>query len=92
MLDEQRPEVAYVAVPPSAAVAACAALVERGIPFLVEKPLAATDVTGPARIAAGIAERGLVVAVGYHLRALDALPEVRERLLRGIERIAKAFS
>jgi myo-inositol 2-dehydrogenase / D-chiro-inositol 1-dehydrogenase len=80
MLDAQRPDVAYVCVPPSAAVAACAELAERGIPFLVEKPLAATDTAGPARIAALVAERGLVAAVGYHLRALDALPEVRERL------------
>lgn len=80
MLDEQRPDVAYVAVPPSAAIAALDQLVERGIPFLTEKPLAATDAEGPARIAAGVAARGLVAAVGYHLRALDALAEVRERL------------
>jgi predicted dehydrogenase len=80
MLDEQRPDLAYVAVPPSAAIAVLERLVERGIPFLTEKPLAATDAEGPARIAAGVAERGLVAAVGYHLRALDALAEVRERL------------
>jgi predicted dehydrogenase len=61
-------------------VAVCEALVARAIPFLVEKPLAATDPGGPPRVAAAIAERGLVVAVGYHLRALEALPEVRERL------------
>ena len=80
MLDEQRPDVAYVAVPPSAAIAVLERLVERGIPFLTEKPLAATDAAGPARIAAGIADRGLVAAVGYHLRALDGLAEARERL------------
>lgn len=80
MLDEQRPDVAYVCVPPSVAIAVLGQLVERGIPFLTEKPLAATDADGPARIAAGVAERGLVAAVGYHLRALDALGEVRERL------------
>ena len=80
MLEEQRPDVAYVAVPPSAAVAVLERLVERGIPFLAEKPLAATDAEGPARIASGVAKRGLVAAVGYHLRALDALAEVRERL------------
>ena len=80
MLDEQRPDVAYVCVPPSAAIAVLERLVERGIPFLTEKPLAATDADGPARIAAGVAERGLVAAVGYHLRALDALAEVRRRL------------
>ena len=52
MLDEQRPDIAYVCVPPSAAVAVLERLVDRGIPFLTEKPLAATDADGPARIAA----------------------------------------
>jgi myo-inositol 2-dehydrogenase/D-chiro-inositol 1-dehydrogenase len=80
MLDEERPDVAYVCVPPVAAVAVLGRLVERGIPFLTEKPLAATDADGPARIAVGVAERGLVTAVGYHLRGLEALAEVRERL------------
>jgi predicted dehydrogenase len=80
MLDEQRPDVAYVCVPPSAAVAILERLVERGIPFLTEKPLAATDSEGPARIAAAVAERSIVAAVWYHLRALPALAEVRDRL------------
>jgi myo-inositol 2-dehydrogenase/D-chiro-inositol 1-dehydrogenase len=80
MLDEQQPDIAYVCVPPSAAVAVLERLVQRGIPFLTEKPLAATDADGPARVAAGIAERGLVAAVGYHLRGLEGLGEVRERL------------
>src|SRR3954469_4978661 len=81
MLDEQRPDVAYVAVPPSAAVAIGEALVERGIPFLTEKPLAARDAEGPARLAAAIERRGLVVGVGYHLRALEALDEARAALV-----------
>jgi myo-inositol 2-dehydrogenase / D-chiro-inositol 1-dehydrogenase len=82
MLDEQRPAVALVAVPPFAAVATLAPLVARGIPFLAEKPLAATDAGGPARIARAVAERGLVAAVGYHLRGLEALAEVRSSLAR----------
>jgi len=90
LLDEQRPDVVYVCVPPSAAVAICEQLVERGIPFLTEKPLAATDAAGPARVAAGIAERGLVVAVGYHLRALEPMPEVRERLAGNPARLVTA--
>jgi len=80
MLDERRPDIAYVAVPPSAAIAVLERLVERGIPFLTEKPLAAAEADGPARIAAAVAERGLVAAVGYHLRALDGLADVREKL------------
>ena len=90
MLDEQRPDVVYVAVPPSAAIAACEAVVARGIPFLAEKPLAATDAGGPARVAAAIAERGLVVAVGYHLRSLERLPEVRARLAANPARLVTA--
>jgi len=80
MLDEQRPEMAFVAVPPSLAAAALRPLIERGIPFLTEKPLAATDADAPGEIAAAIAEGGLIAAVGYHLRGLEALVEVRERL------------
>jgi myo-inositol 2-dehydrogenase/D-chiro-inositol 1-dehydrogenase len=80
MLDEQHPDVAYVCVPPGAAIAVLKQLVERGIPFLTEKPLAATDADGPARIAAGVADRGLVAAVGYHLRGLEALADVRAHL------------
>jgi myo-inositol 2-dehydrogenase/D-chiro-inositol 1-dehydrogenase len=80
MLDETRPEIVYIAVPPSASVAACEAVVARGIPFLVEKPLAAGDAEGPLRVMAAIEARGLVVAVGYHLRALEQLPEVQARL------------
>ena len=80
MLDSERPSVAFVAVPPAQAVSVLNQLVERGIPFLTEKPLAALDPEGPARIAASVAARGLVAAVGYHLRGLDALAEVRARL------------
>lgn len=82
MLDEQRPDAVYIAVPPSVAVSACQAVVGRDVPFLVEKPLAAADGEGPERVAAAVAERGLVAAVGYHLRALEQLPDVRARLAR----------
>jgi predicted dehydrogenase len=90
MLDEQRPDVVYVAVPPSAAVAVVSKVVDRGTPFLTEKPLAATDAEGPARIAATVAERGLVAAVGYHLRALDGLSEVSELLAANPARLVTA--
>jgi myo-inositol 2-dehydrogenase/D-chiro-inositol 1-dehydrogenase len=90
LLDDTRPDVAYVCVPPSAAVAICEQLVERGIPFLTEKPLAATDAAGPARVAAAILERGLVVAVGYHLRALEAMTEVRQLLAQNPARLVTA--
>jgi predicted dehydrogenase len=80
MLDAVALDVAYVCVPPFRAVAIGERLVERGIPFLTEKPLAATDAEGPERLAAAIQRAGLVVAVGYHVRALDIMPAVRDRL------------
>ena len=80
MLDTDRPEVAFVAVPPARAVGILERLVERGIPFLTEKPLAALDAAGPAQVAAAVEATGLVAAVGYHLRGLEAMTEVRERL------------
>lgn len=91
LLDEQRPDLAYIAVPPSAAIATCEAVVARGIPFLAEKPLAATDADGPARVAAAVAERGLVAAVGYHLRSLEQLPEVQARLAERPARLVTAL-
>ncbi len=80
MLDDARPDVAYVCVPPFRAVGIGERLVDRGIPFLAEKPLAADDGAGPARLAAAIEHAGLVAAVGYHLRALDIMLEVRARI------------
>lgn len=82
LLDATRPDVALVAVPPAAAVTICGALVARQIPFLVEKPLAAEDDEGPARLADAIDAAGLVVGVGYHLRSIEALAPVRDLLAR----------
>ncbi|HEY6570828.1 MAG TPA: Gfo/Idh/MocA family oxidoreductase [Candidatus Limnocylindrales bacterium] len=90
MLDEQRPDIVFVAVPPSAAVATCEAVLARAIPFLTEKPLAATDAEGPARLAAATIASGLVVAVGYQLRSLERLPEVRARLAANPARLVTA--
>src|SRR5205085_4565182 len=80
LVDQLQPDGAYVCVPPNRSVAIGEALVDRGIPFLTEKPLAATDADGPIRLSASIAARRLVVAVGYHLRGLDGLEALRERL------------
>jgi myo-inositol 2-dehydrogenase/D-chiro-inositol 1-dehydrogenase len=80
LLDEQRPDAVYVCTPPYRTPEVCDLLIERGIPFLVEKPLAARDDGAPPRIADAIERSGLVVAVGYTWRGLDFLPEVRRRL------------
>jgi predicted dehydrogenase len=90
MVEAVRPEVAYVCVPPWQAVAIGERLVELGIPFLTEKPLAADDAAGPGRLGAAIERAGLVVAVGYHLRALDFVGELRDRLAKRPPRLVAA--
>jgi predicted dehydrogenase len=79
MLMMAKLDAVYVAVPPHRAVPICEKLVAAGIPFLTEKPLSA-EADGPVRLAAAIEGAKLVVAVGYHLRALDIMTEVRDRL------------
>ena len=78
MLDETRPDVLFVCQPPHLAAAACESVIERGIPFLTEKPLAATAADAE-RVGAMLDGRDLVVAVGYNWRGLDFLPLLREQ-------------
>jgi myo-inositol 2-dehydrogenase/D-chiro-inositol 1-dehydrogenase len=80
MLDEARPEAVFVCLPPHRTADSCIAVIERGIPLFVEKPLAAAR-ADVERVAAALEGRGLVTAVGYQWRAIDLLPEVRRRLV-----------
>jgi predicted dehydrogenase len=79
LLAAETPDAAIVTVPPDAHGDGEWALIEARVPYLAEKPLSADRATGE-----GLAEQalaaGLPVAVGYHWRALDTLPEVRSRL------------
>lgn len=75
-----RPDAAIVTVPPAHHGAIEAKLIAAGIPFLVEKPIA-TDRQTAETVAEAIDRRGLVVAVGYNLRAMDVLAEVRQALV-----------
>jgi len=79
LLDRERPDAVYVTVPPMAHGDIELSLIERGIPFLVEKPLAASLET-PARILKKLRESPVVHSVGYHLRYLDSVGELKKRL------------
>jgi myo-inositol 2-dehydrogenase/D-chiro-inositol 1-dehydrogenase len=70
-------DAVWVCVPPFAHGELELALVERGLPFFVEKPLAA-DARTAERIAGAVAERRLLTAVGYHWRYLDTVRRARE--------------
>ena len=79
LLSQETIDAAWICVPPGAHGEIEARLIERGIPFFVEKPLSAARGTGE-EIGAALARVGLIAAVGYHWRALDTIPEVRRTL------------
>ncbi|CAM3634453.1 Gfo/Idh/MocA family oxidoreductase [Cohnella lubricantis] len=71
MLDDTKLDGVYVCVPPMAHGEAERKLLERSIPFLVEKPLG-IDSALPAQIAEQVKAKRLITAVGYHWRYNEA--------------------
>ncbi|GAA3405849.1 Gfo/Idh/MocA family protein [Paenibacillus hodogayensis] len=82
MLDDQKLDAAFVCLPPMAHGDAERALIERGIPFLVEKPLG-VDLELPRQLAAQIEEKGLITSVGYQWRYIQSLDEAKRFLESG---------
>jgi predicted dehydrogenase len=87
MLDAERPDAVWMCVTPDRHGALEMALIERRIPFFVEKPLA-VDLEPAESIARALAATSLVVGVGYKFRALDTLPRVSELLRESPPRMA----
>jgi predicted dehydrogenase len=79
LLDAVDPDAVYICVPPFAHGEAERAVIARGRPFFVEKPLS-LDLTVAEEIAALVEAHALVTAVGYHWRYLDTVGEARSRL------------
>lgn len=88
LLADDSLDAVYICIPPFAHGAAEEAVIARGLPFFVEKPIS-LDIDVAERLAARIADAGLVTAVGYHWRYLDTVDEAR-RLLQ--ERPAQLLS
>lgn len=79
MLDEARPDALYICVPPDQHGFIELEAIRRGIPFLVEKPMALRmDLAHEIRDAAAAA--GIVTAVGFQDRYLDIIEKAREML------------
>ena len=72
-------DAAWICVPPGSHGPVERSLIERGIPFFVEKPLSADRDTAE-EIAMSLEKKGVICGVGYHWRAVDTLPEVRSVL------------
>ena len=73
-------DAVWLCLPPFAHGAPERAVLEAGLPFFVEKPLAA-DLATAERIAEAVTERGTLTATGYHWRGMP-----------GVERAAKILA
>lgn len=79
MLDETKPDAVYICVPPFAHGEIESQLVDRNIPFLVEKPLG-THLETPREIMQNVKKSGLITSAGYHFRYTDAALKAAEVL------------
>lgn len=71
MLDRIPLDAVYICVPPMAHGKIERLLIERGIPFFVEKPLA-TDLEVPSQILAELQRKPVITSVGYHFRYMES--------------------
>ncbi|HET6387046.1 MAG TPA: Gfo/Idh/MocA family oxidoreductase [Armatimonadota bacterium] len=79
LLDRGDLDAVYISVPVFAHGAPEFDAIERGIPFLVEKPVA-LEMAMAQEIAARVEKRGLITAVGYQLRYAGTVDRARELL------------
>ena len=78
-LDASGVDAAYVCVPPFAHGAPERAVLDRGLPLFVEKPVAA-DAATAVELAGRVERAGVVTGTGYHWRCLDVLDVARPLL------------
>lgn len=79
MLDEAKPDAVYVMLPPFAHGEAERLVIDRKIPFFVEKPVA-IDMKTVTEIAEGAEKHGLITSVGYMTRYRESVQRVKALL------------
>ena len=79
MLKRSDLDAVYLSLPVFAHGAPEMAVIERGLPFLVEKPVARTMQTA-RRVEEAVRRRGLMTAVGYQLRYMGGTEAARQEL------------
>jgi myo-inositol 2-dehydrogenase / D-chiro-inositol 1-dehydrogenase len=79
MLDCEKLDAVYICVPPFAHGEIEKQLIERGIPFLVEKPLS-VDLEVPKQVISKLQEKPLLTSVGYHFRYRDSVRLLKNEL------------
>jgi len=89
LLTTEALDAVWLCLPPFAHGAPERAVLEAGLPFFVEKPLAADLVTAE-QIAEAVAERGTVTATGYHWRGMPGVERAAHILAEHPVRLAHA--
>ena len=79
MLDDSKPDALYICVPPDQHGLIELEAIKRGIPFLVEKPMA-LDMELAYSIRDKAEQAGIVTAVGFQDRYLDVITKTKELL------------
>ncbi len=83
-------DAAYVCVPPFAHGPAETAVLERGLPLFVEKPVA-LDLDTAERLAELVEQAGVVTATGYHWRHLDVVERAQQLLTEAPALLASGY-
>jgi myo-inositol 2-dehydrogenase/D-chiro-inositol 1-dehydrogenase len=84
-----RPDAVWICVPPFAHGGPEEAVLAAGLPFFVEKPLAA-DLPTAERVARAVAGARVPTATGYHWRHLDTVDRARGALTGAPVRLVQA--
>src|SRR5215213_10302283 len=87
LLDREAVQAVYVCVPPFAHGEPERAVLARGLPLFVEKPLAA-DLPAAEQLAAEVEAAGVVTGTGYHWRCLDTVERAAALLSGAPARLA----
>ena len=81
MQDAVKPDAVYIMLPPYAHGEVEKLVIERRLPFFIEKPVA-IDLETALKVAEGVERHGLLTSVGYMTRYRHSVQRVRE-LLQG---------
>lgn len=89
LVDGEQVDAVWICVPPDGHGDLEHTLIERGVPFYVEKPIG-LDLDVPRRIAAALLDGGPLVGVGYYWRTMEVIPELRRMLAETPPRLVRA--
>ncbi|MDQ3403639.1 MAG: Gfo/Idh/MocA family oxidoreductase, partial [Actinomycetota bacterium] len=89
LLAHEKVDAAWICVPPAAHGDIELALIERDVPFYVEKPIG-DGLETPRRIAAALQAGGPIACAGYYWRGMEVIPELRALLAETPPRLVRA--